>query len=233
MQKIIIAKNIKERIDGEESFLDREEVRILPAVSNREVLEIHSAEKADLIIANLVEDVLSGELLCSNIRDNKELCRVSLIIIHSGAASDMMRISACRANAFLEKNVDPAILLSKTRQLMSIPERETYRTPIGLKVLCDMKNSPFQGYSENISVTGMLVDSEKILSKGEIISCCFVLPDSIHVKTDAEIVRIDASTTEHDTNRYGIRFLDLEDEFRTAIKDYVGKRKRLICEKQV
>jgi c-di-GMP-binding flagellar brake protein YcgR len=85
---------------------------------------------------------------------------------------------------------------------------------------------PALGYSENISVTGMLFDSEKSFSKGEIISCWFVLPDSTHVRTLAEIVRIAKRVTEHDTNQYGIRFLRLDPVFRTAISDYITKRRR-------
>ena len=224
MRKIIITQDIKALLDREESFLDRADVRIFPVVSNEKALDIHKAEKADIIIASLEANVLSGEQLCSTIRQSKELSNVSLIIIHSGDPSDIQRISACRANAFIEKSSDPTVLLAKTRQLMSIQVRETFRTPICIRVNCDSRRAPSMGYSENISVTGMLLDSEKTLSKGEIISCWFVLPDSTNVTTEAEVVRISARASEHDTNRYGIRFINLADVFRTAIADYVKKR---------
>lgn len=99
---------------------------------NEEALDIHRAEKADLIIAELDARVMSGELLCSTIRESEELCRAFLIIMHSGGASDIARTSACRANAFAEKNADPAILLAKARQLMSIPVRALI-VPFGVK----------------------------------------------------------------------------------------------------
>jgi c-di-GMP-binding flagellar brake protein YcgR len=143
--------------------------------------------------------------------------------MHSGGTADIQRISGCRANAFIEKSADPAILVEKACQLMRIPAREAYRSPIGIMVNCEYRQEPSLGYSENISVTGMLFDTEKTFLKGEIISCWFVLPDSTHVRTDAEIVRISVKATENDTNQYGIRFIDLDPAFRTAIADYIRK----------
>ena len=226
MQKIIITQDIKALLDREDNFLSRAALKIFPVASNEEALDLHRSEKADIIIAELDSQALSGELFCSAIRDNEELCRVSLIIIHSGGASEIQRVSMCRANAVIEKSTDPAIIIEKARQLMSIPGREAYRAPIGIMVNCDNMRQPALGYSENISVTGMLFDSEKSFSKGEIISCWFVLPDSTHIRTLAEIVRIAKRVTEHDTNQYGIRFLGLDPAFRTAISDYVRKRQR-------
>jgi c-di-GMP-binding flagellar brake protein YcgR len=124
----------------------------------------------------------------------------------------------------MEKSADPVIVINKARQLMSIPGREAYRAPIGILVNCDNTRHMALGYAENISVTGMLFDSEKYFSKGEIISCWFVLLDSTHIRTLAEIVRIGNKATEHDTNHYGSRFLGLDPAFRNAIADYVGKK---------
>jgi DNA-binding response OmpR family regulator len=225
MQKIIITQDIKALLDQKDHFLNRADVKIFSAASNEEALEIHRAEKADIIIADLDADILKGELFCSTIREDEELCRVSLIITYSGNPN-IQRISSCRANAFIKKSADPALLIEKARQLMSIPVREAYRTPIGITVNCDSTGGPSLGYSENISVTGMLIDTEKTFSKGEILLCSFVLPDSTHVRTKAEIVRISARATEHDANQYGIRFLDLDAACRTAIADYVRKRNR-------
>ena len=226
MQKIIITQDIKALLDREDNFLNRADLRIFPVVSNEEALDVHRSEKADVIIADLDSQALSGELFCSTIRDNEELCRVSLIIVHSGAASEIQRVSRCRANAIIEKSTDPAIIIEKARQLLSIPGREAYRAPIGIMVNCDNVLHPALGYSENISVTGMLLDSEKYFPKDEKISCWFVLPDSTHVRTVAEIVRISNRATEHDPNQYGIRFLGLDPVFRAAISDYVRKRQR-------
>jgi len=225
-RKIITTQNIETFLERGETFLSRSDIRIFRADSNEEALAIHRTEKADLIIADLDANVMRGELLCATIRESQGLHRVSLIIIHSGAASDVQRISHCRANAFIEQSAEPAMLLDTVHQLMYIPVRETYRAPIGVRVQCDSGIRHSMGYSENISVTGMLFDSEEMLMKGDILSCWFVLPDSTHVRTEAEIVRVADRASEHDTNQYGIRFLDLVAGCRAAIDAYVRKRLR-------
>jgi response regulator RpfG family c-di-GMP phosphodiesterase len=225
MQKIIIAEDLRELFEKQESFLKQAGVKLFSAGSNEEVLGIHRTEKADLIIANLDSQGMSGEMLCSVIRQSVELCRASLIIMHGGAPSDMSRISACRANAFIERSADPATLLAKARQLMTVPVRGIYRAPVGIRAEHGGRRQPSLGYSENISVTGMLVDSEKKLRTGDVIWCWFVLPDSTHVRTNAEIVRTAVMATEHDANQYGIRFLQLGIELKTAIGAYIATRR--------
>ncbi|MHB8880918.1 MAG: PilZ domain-containing protein [Thermodesulfovibrionales bacterium] len=226
MRKLIITQDIRSLLDQGENFLNRSDVRIFPAVSNEEALDIHRAEKADVIIASLDAHTLSGEQLCSTIRENRELCRVSLIILHSGENAHIQRLTACRANAFIERSADPALIIETARQLISVPVREAYRTAIGIKVNCGSGLQATVGFAENISVTGMLFDSESLFSKGEILSCWFVLPDSTHVRTTAEVVRISDRATEHDSNRYGIRFIDLDPAYKAAIDAYVRKRQQ-------
>ncbi|HXX53685.1 MAG TPA: PilZ domain-containing protein [Thermodesulfovibrionales bacterium] len=225
-KKIITTQNIEALLDRKESFLDRSEIRVFRAVSNEEALVIHRSEKADLIIADLNGRLMGGEALCSTIRESKGLNKVSLIIMHSGTASDVLRLPHCRANAFIEQSNDPSMLLDAVYQLMSIPVRETFRAPIAVRVHCSSGIKHSMGYSENISVTGMLFDSEETLVKGGLISCWFVLPDSTHVRTEAEIVRIADRGSEHDPNQYGIRFLDIADACWTAIDNYVKKKLR-------
>jgi CheY-like chemotaxis protein len=224
IKKIITTQNIKSLPDKKESFLDRADIIIFPVSSNKEVLEIHRLERADLIIANLDEDAINGKQLCSAIREDKELRNVSLIITHSKGTNDIPEMSGCRANALIDISADPSILLSKAHQLLNIPVRETFRAPIFVKVKQDSKMDPSLGYSENISITGMLFDSEKTIVKGEIILCKFVLPDSIHIRTEAEVVRYSDKGVENATNQYGIRFIDLTDRFRTAIENYIRKK---------
>lgn len=226
MRKIIITQDINSLLDQGENFFNRSEVRIFPAVSNEEALDIHRAEKADVIIASLDAHALSGEQLCSAIRESRELCRVSLIILHSGESSHIQRLTSCRANAFIERSADPALIIETARQLISVPVRESYRTAIGITVNCGSGRETTVGFAENISVTGMLFDSEAIFSKGEILFCWFVLPDSTHIRTSAEVVRISDKVTEHDSNRYGIRFIDLDPAYRAAIDEYVRKKQQ-------
>lgn len=224
MKKVIIAEDIWAILEKEQSFLNRSGIRIFPAASNEKALALHKAEKADLIIAKLNMQEMSGEMLCSLIRNDDELRNVSIIIVCSENDADLERCVRCRANAFISSPINSAVLLQEAHRLLHIAPRMSFRIPINVKLHGTSKEKPFTGYIENISTSGMLFRAAVILSEGDTIRCSFSLPDSTHITTTTEIVRVLLKETEHDTNRYGINFTDLSADTISAIEGLVKKR---------
>ncbi|MFZ3137947.1 MAG: PilZ domain-containing protein [Thermodesulfovibrionales bacterium] len=229
MKKVIIAEDIQATLEKEDSFLNRSDVRIYTATTNEQVLALHRAERANLIIAQLDTPVMSGEVLSSIIRDDDELCKASLIIVVcSDTESDLKRCLQCRANAFITSPVNNAILLQEVHKLLHIGHRKSCRVPMSIKIHGRSSEIPFTGYAENLSVSGMLLHSDTLLYEGDAITCAFYLPDSTHITTNAEIIRVLERETEHDTNGYGIKFIDLSTDFSSAIEGFVKKEQRYI-----
>jgi CheY-like chemotaxis protein len=223
MKKIIIAEDIHTMLEKEKSFLNRSDIRIFTASTNEKVLALHSVEKADLIIAMLDTPGMNGETLSSLIRSDNELCNVSLIIVCSGTESDLERCLHCRANAFITRPMNNKLFLQEAYQLLHIAPRKSCRVPLSIKIIGTTKGAPFTGYAENISVSGMLLHSDTILFEGDMIICFFYLPDSTHITSNAEVIRILEKETEHDTNCYGIKFIGLGTDFSSAIEAFVEK----------
>jgi hypothetical protein len=69
----------------------------------------------------------------------------------------------------------------------------------------------------------MLLHSEALLFEGDSLTCSFYLPDSTHLTINAEVMRVLEKETEHDTNFYGIRFIDLNINFSSDIEAFVEK----------
>ena len=223
MKRVIIAEDVKAILEKEQNFLCREDIRIFPVSSNKQALALHRAENADLLIVNLDSPDMGGETLCSLIREDKELCKVSIIIISSDTKSDAERCLQCRANASLTGPLDCAILLEEMHKLIHIAPRKSLRVPLSIQIQIVSKGKPSIAYSENISVSGMLLFSEAPLFKGDTITCSFYLPDSTHIKVSAEIIRILDKETEHDTNYYGIKFIDVSTHCGSAIEAFVER----------
>ena len=228
MKKVIIAEDIQAILEKEDCFLNRSDVRIYTAATNEQALALHRAERANLIIAQLDTPVMSGEVLSSIIRDDDELCKASLIIVCSDAESDLKRCLQCRANAFITSPVNNAILLQEVHQLLHIGNRKSCRVPVSIKIHGRSSEIPFTGYAENLSVSGMLLHSDTLLYEGDAITCAFYLPDSTHITTNAEVIRTLEKETEHDTNGYGIKFIDLSTDLSSAIEGFVKKEQRYI-----
>ena len=229
MKKVIIAEDIQAILEKEDSFLNRSDVSIFTAANNDQVLALHRAEKVDLIIAQLDTPAMSGEVLSAIIRDDDELCKASLIIVvGSDTEDDLKRCLQCRANAFVTSPVNKAVLVQEINQLLHIGHRKSCRVPVSIKIHGRSSEIPFTGYAENLSVSGMLLHSDTLLYEGDDITCAFYLPDSTHINTKAEVIRVLGIETEHDTNGYGIKFIDLSTDFSSAIENFVKKEQRYI-----
>ena len=223
MKKVILPEDIQEILETDKSFLNRSDIKIYTVATNAKALALHRAEKADLIIAKLDTQEMSGETLCSLIRNDNELCNVSIIIVSSDVESNLDRCLQCRANAFISIPINKAVLLQEVHHLLNITPRKSCRIPMSIKIHGTSKKLSFTGYAENISTSGLLFQSDASLSEGDTVMCSFSLPDSKHITSTAEIVRVLEKQTQYKTNCYGIQFIDLRNNLSAAIESFVEK----------
>jgi CheY-like chemotaxis protein len=227
LKKILITDDVAPIIAKGKSFLDREGVKLLMAATNDDVLPVHRAEKADVIITTLNSPGLRSEELCSAIRSENALRNVSVILICPDNASDVERCVQCKANVVLTMPVDSGKLLEKIKELLEISWRESYRVLVSVIIEGSNKDRPFFGRSGNISTTGILIESEKVLEKGDQLLCSFFLPGSKQIKTNGVIVRVMKSEGVSKTSQYGVKFSQLPTEARSAIEEFVEKKSQV------
>lgn len=224
MKKVIIADDIRVLIEKERSFLNRAGFKIFGAAANSEVLALHKAEKADLVIAKLDTPEMSGEILCSIIRDDNALRSVSIIIVSSGTPSDIERCLQCKANAYISSPVNIKVLLLEAQKLLHIAPRVDLRVPVSVKLNGEKKEKTFSGSIENMSTSGMLFESDFILFEGDVVRCSFSLPNASNISAAAEIVRVVEKENENGSNRYGIRFTKLSADALSNIEALIKKK---------
>ncbi|MGD0886894.1 MAG: PilZ domain-containing protein [Thermodesulfovibrionales bacterium] len=224
MKKVIIAEDLKTIIDKEKSFFNRSDMRIFTAATNERVLALHKAEKANLIIAKIDAPDMSGEKLCSLVREDEELRSVSLIVVSPETEAAHERCLQCRANAFVASPIiNGAILLEEAHQLLHVAPRTAGRIPISVKLNGTSKKTVLIGSSEDISTSGMLFEAAAGFFEGDTIKCSFALPGSTPINVQAEIVRVVTKESQYDTNLYGIKFLDLDAAALSAIEAFVKR----------
>jgi len=232
MKKILIGQDIHEILRQKNSFLDRTDVKIFTADSNDEMLKVHREERVHLIITDLDMPGMSSEQLFSLIRKDAELRSVSVLMISPNFPAAIEQSSRCGASAVLLRPVNPAMLLAKAQQLLDIAWRETYRVLVSVEgnaiVHGNPLNTTFFCRSQNISTTGMLIETDKTLAQGDHVICSFFLPDSIRIQATGEIIRILPQESEAKTKQYGIKFSSLTSESRQALESFVDKKAQKI-----
>ncbi len=220
MKKILIVDDLEPFIRQERTLLDRSDFMIFTAKSSEEAIELHRRERVDLILADLNMPGISGDQMTSAIRLDPDLRYVSVMIICSQKKADMEKCAACGANDFITRPLDAKKLMDKISRLLEIPQRRNLRVLIKVSVKGTFDSAPFFGTTHNISVAGLLLESDKVLAKGDRINCVFYLPDSERVSAESEIIRVIRGEK---TFQYGVKFLNVGEQDRGLIEAFVKK----------
>lgn len=224
MKKIIIADALKHLLEKENSFMRRPDVKLFTAVTNDDVLAIHQAEKANLIISQLDMRGMGAVQLFTSIRNDLDLRTVSLILLCSSRAADRARADQCCPNAVLTLPVSGALLMEKAQGLLNIPWRESYRVLLSVNIEGNGRGAPFFCRSENISASGLLLETDRSLEEGDRLTCSFFLPDSERITATGEIARKIVRPDKPGTKQYGVKFDKLAPGARFAIETFVAKK---------
>lgn len=221
MKNVIITKSILDAVEKNGTLFGRGVVKLHPAASSTEVLEMHRRLKADLIITDFSLPVMNGAQLCAAIRSEHGLKAVSVIIV---CEDSKVFQAACRdagANAVVAKPVDPFDLFSKIAELIVIPQRKDMRVLLRVSVDGRDEANAFFATSYNISVSGMLLETKRELKAGDVMKCVFNIA---HTEISAECAVMRADRTEAGRFRYGVRFQNLAARSLIIIEQYVKSR---------
>ncbi len=223
MIKIIVPSDIKVVTSQQKSFFDRADVQLFVADSNEEALKIHQSEKVNLIIAQLKRLGMSSRQFCSLIQTDPELSKVLLIIICANIPSELEESTTCKADAVLTRPFNIESILQTAQELLGISLRAALR--VLLKVTVDGKVGSISFFcrSVDISIDGMLIETEQALSSGDTITCSFFLPTSAQINAEAEVVRLTKQSRGFGPNRYGIKFARLSPDAKSAVRRYIEK----------
>jgi len=223
MKKVIIAQAVLDAIEQSTTLFGRGSIKLYPARTSEDILDLHRQIKADLIITELSLPAMGGIRLCSSIRSEPGLKDVSFIIYGD---DDRGRETACRdagANAVIPKPVDAYYLFSKISDLIVIPQRKDMRVMLHISVTGKRQQSSFIATSYNISISGMLIETRRELAKDDLIMCSFNIAHT-EINAQGTIMRVDKTATGR--FHYGVKFKGLDTKTIVLIEQYVKSRVR-------
>jgi CheY-like chemotaxis protein len=224
MIKIVISQGIYKLLQEKECLLNRQDIIVFPTQSNDETLNIHLAEKVDLIISELDMPGMTSELLYSTIRKNAELQRVAVLLVCPNNMKSLERCSRCMADAAIP-NLNPALIMAKAQNLLNLSLRGTSRVRVSIKGKASVHGNSIDTslvcYLQDISSTGLLLETEESLNRGDQVVCALLLPDGTGFQVTGEIVRTVYSAPRSAANQYGVRFVNLTAEASQALESIV------------
>jgi CheY-like chemotaxis protein len=220
MKKVLLVSPVGSTLVRYKHILVRDGLRIFTAATAEEGLRIHREETVDLILTELDLPDEGGDALCSHIRREQALRKVSIIVVNKNMPEEIARAKGCGANARLLIPIKPEQLKKCIGQLLNIPPRHDCRVLVKTQRYCNRGANTLFGTSRNISVSGLLIDSDDLLAVGDRISCTFFLPGPRRITAIGEVIR--ATRTSRIMNQYGIKFVHLYPQMQAEIEQYIA-----------
>ncbi len=224
MKKILINDMIGSVLAKDASIFQRADVKILTARTNDDILSVHRLEKVNLIVSRVDAPGAACEQIFRTIRDDAALRAVSIILYHGNRPGELGRAALCKPNVMFPLPVNSAQFVEKAEALLAIPSRGCYRVLLSVSLNGDDANKSFFCRSENISATGLLLESDRPLSLGDRLACSFFLPGHKRITVAGKVVRKVAPPNASGEAKYGVQFGTVAPEDAAAIEDFVRKK---------
>jgi CheY-like chemotaxis protein len=219
MKHIMLVSSSPTFLDRNRKLLNRTEFNILTAASGQDALRLRREHTVDLIVAELQLDDMGGDRLCALLRGEQQGGDTPLVLICRELAEEVARVKESGANDWVTRPVKPLQLLKTVGRFLTVEMIRSKRVPLKVKVFTKLGFKVFICSSSNVSVTGMLLESDSRLEQEELIVCRFDLPGFGMIEADAEVVRVVRSLD--GTYQYGVHFETLSTEHRRQIDRYV------------
>lgn len=218
-KKILIVDEIRPLAEREKGMLHRQDFEILTSNSSRDAITLHKEKQMDLIIANIDLPEIPGDKLCSMLKLREETRKCSFILLCRKNPEDIERAKKCKASAYIFKPVDKASLTGAVSKLLDVPIRKDYRVLLRVQIEGKTKDEMFFCKSVDLSMSGMLMESEKPMKRGTMINAAFFLSGDERLTVKCEVVR-EAGTLEGKW-RYGVTFREISEQQKEMIDNYI------------
>ncbi len=203
-------------LEGADGPLHLSGIEIRRVATGAEAHREHRARSANLIAMELDLPDMSAEGLCEAIRGDEPSRRVALVVLCAVDEASRRRAADCEANAQFVSSEDAESLAVELARLLAVPPRAKYRVLARLSVDDDERS--FFCTSDNVSPTGMLVETDEVLVLGQTVDCSFFLPGRFRVATQGRVVREASGDV---GRRFGIQFLDLPQQETARLESFV------------
>ena len=220
MKNILIASSSASFVERNSTLLRRSDFNILTADNSSTVVAIVNSQNIDLALFDINLSDITGEEMTAKLTADPPNYRPVILLVCHDSEDDISRLKSCGADALISRPIKPLQLIKAVGQFLTVQLVRSRRVSLRVKVISKRDAVEFFCISHNISITGLLIETEYFLEVGSYIICQFSIPNSIDVEVEGEIVR--TARTMDGAHQYGIHFLNLGRSSRHEIDQYIS-----------
>ena len=220
--RILLVDHSRGALLFQETILRRRDMLIMTSLAGSEGLAKARVERPHLIVFGYDLFDMTAPEFCREIRAHDETRGVSLLLVcdrDHPEHGDLCLSAGC--NDVIFRPLQKPELDAKVERLTNIPVRRQLRTITKIEVSLERDGRFVLGRSCNISATGMLIEVDRMLPQDTPVRLHFYLPgDPKPLQLLAEILRAEFIGS---MSKYGMRFVNPEEEDRDRIARYVHR----------
>lgn len=192
--KVLLVDDVRLFLEFERTFFERTGCQILTATSGREAIDLAVAERPQIILLDYEMPDRKGDEVCRALKADERTREIPVLIVTSfGTPEVRERCLAAGAADFVAKPIAGRALVERVINLLQIPFRAFLRMPVALEVVlegAEVKRR-VEGYSEDLSETGVLVDVSEYIPRGSRLQVVLTLPGADSpVRLEGEVRRV-------------------------------------------
>ncbi|MGD8375780.1 MAG: response regulator [Acidobacteriota bacterium] len=227
--KVLLVDDVRLFLEFERTFFERTGCQILTATSGGEAVDLAVKERPQIILLDYELPDRKGDVVCRQLKADDRTKDIPVLIVTSFGSPDVReRCLAAGAADFVAKPIAGRALLERVINLLQIPFRAFLRLPISLEVVLEgaAVKRRVEGYSEDLSETGVLVDVSEYIPRGSRVRVALTLPGADRpVSLEGEVRRVFDKPI---PGRFGVgvEFAALPRDIRRRIRTHVEEATR-------
>jgi CheY-like chemotaxis protein len=187
---------------GESSFLQRNDVRVVPAKHGKEALDVAKREAPCLVVVDVEPGGRSGFTTCALLKNDPTIRKVPVVLVLHREDAGSWRETGATTLVF--KPVAQEDLLDTIRRFVAVPERRAARCHANLRFTYSTGGETGQAFSRVLSSSGVYLKSDRAPRCGAELTLRFHLPGEKNEIACSGVVR--TTTSEEATSSAGPGF---------------------------
>lgn len=225
MKKVLLASSSTTFLSRNVDLFIGKGFEFITALSGSEAISLHKRHTFDLVLSELELADMDGRTLCSELRNSEKSKALPFVIICQDSPAQIDKVRESEASALLVRPINPTHLLVTVGSFIGMQLARSKRVAFSSEVAVKTPDVEFVAKSHDISVTGILIETDKQLLAGDEISCRLNLYGTAGVTEQCEIVRCVNSGSAR--KLYGVKFKQLSMVSRNMIGRYISSNSHL------
>ncbi len=203
--------------------------RILTAASGLEALEVARSERPHVILLDWEMPGMKGDEVCRILKEDSRTRHIPILVVTAFGHDEIKdRCLGAGATGFLTKPVAGKELLRRVVELLEIPPRVFLRSTLSIEISLlegEVKRKA-EGFSEDVSETGMLLEVSEYIPRGSELAVKLSVPG--HQERLRLLGDVARTFERKARGRFGVgvKFGSLEPGVRHVLRRYVEEATR-------